>query len=381
MRGRNVSLTPWGGGPEPADHEFIRRLFRRWDTEGQKALTLQNLVTGFAQVKGTHDIMANIAYFFDLYDDDQDGKVDRESILKMSEAFLFLGRKGLDIPTLHSPAPKQPGGDMHASKDEQFLSAVSSFIKRAFEYADPDGLANMEVRRRDPEAEEASKAMEAFAIGDSDEEEDLVDLGGSKTPSKSRSRANTLDPKKEVLNLPPVPSEDKPHTHAANLALDPAHPLFISLPTFRMVILADEILESFFDCGFSHTFHLADAPIAPALSLTTFTNLGRTAALATGAATSATAGVILPPSKGLRGMLDNIVSDGMRMAGEVRRRMEEAQREVERASGPREDDDEEEKGEGDGKSVLSNDMDLLEDAVAEGVKREKGEEVVEGSKQ
>ena len=45
------------------------------------------------------------------------------------------------------------------------------------------------------------------------------------------------------------------------------------------------------------------------------------------------AGGVVPPSKGLRGMLDNIVTDGMRVASEVRRRMEEAGRELDRASG------------------------------------------------
>lgn len=85
----------------------------------------------------------------------------------------------------------------------------------------------------------------------------------------------------------------------------------------------------------------------------------------------------MPPGKGLRGMLDNIVSDGMRVASEVRRRMEEAGRELDRANAPgKEDDgdgddeeDEQEGGKGYGsdtgrRSVRSVDMDLLEGAEA-----------------
>jgi hypothetical protein len=166
---------------------------------------------------------------------------------------------------------------------------------------------------------------------------------------------------KMVLSLPPVPSETKPNTHAANLALDPAHPLFISLATFRMVILADETLESFFDTGFANTFHLADQPI-PANSssfsnLTTFANLGgiRSAvASASAGVGAAVGGAVAAPglatnSRGLRGFMDGIVNDGMRVAGEVRRRMEEMQRELDSASVPRgqdgdEDDEDDEKG-------------------------------------
>jgi len=387
MRSRSISLNAWGAGPEPTDHEFMRRLFRQWDTEHQKSLSLQNLVKGFSQVKATRDIMTNIAYFFDLYDDDADGKVDRDGILKMSEAFLFLGRKGLDMPELRSPmAPKKPG-EIEASKDEQFLSAVSSFIKRAFEYADPDSIANMTISRQQTEnlSKQEPKAIEQFAIGDDDdeeeEEEDRVDLDEKpKSPTNENGEQASSD---EVINLPPVPSESKPHTHAANAALDPAKPLFISLPTFRMVILADEVLESFFDTGFANTFHLADQPIPSSASslasLTTFTNLGRPAE-----SIPRHPGIILPPNKGLRGMLDGIVSDGMRVAQEVRRRMEEAQRELDRASaagaGAAQEDDDDDDDEDDDyrdektpandperRSVFSSDRDLLDTAEVEEV--------------
>src|ERR1035437_7696646 len=77
VRRNQQSLSPWGhGNPEPADHEFMQRLFRRWDVDMNSALTLQNVVTGLAHIKGKGDIMGSITYFFELYDDDGDGKVD-----------------------------------------------------------------------------------------------------------------------------------------------------------------------------------------------------------------------------------------------------------------------------------------------------------------
>ena len=77
-------------------------------------------------------------------------------------------------------------------------------------------------------------------------------------------------------------------------------------------------------------------------------------------------------------MLDNIVTDGMRVAAEVKRRMDDAQREFEKANdmGPqrhRDDEDEEEydadmgneAGSAERRSVREHDRDLLDGAEAE----------------
>ena len=87
----------------------------------------------------------------------------------------------------------------------------------------------------------------------------------------------------------------------------------------------------------------------------------------------------MPPAKGLRGVLDNIVSDGMRVATEVRKRVDEAQREMERNAVARPhtnsmdddaDDEEERSGEVEAdrrslRSVRERDRELLEGAEAE----------------
>ncbi|KAL9098708.1 MAG: hypothetical protein Q9163_005676 [Psora crenata] len=82
------------------------------------------------------------------------------------------------------------------------------------------------------------------------------------------------------------------------------------------------------------------------------------------------AGGIVPPTRGLRGVLDNIVQDGMRVATEVRKRVDDVGRELERSTLHREsevDDDEPGAygGEADRKSVREGDRDLLEGAEAE----------------
>jgi TBC1 domain family member 8/9 len=378
-------MSQWGSGPEPTDHEFMRRLFRRWDTDMTDSLNLQNVVTGFAQVKGTKDVMSNISYFFELYDDDADGRVDREGILRISEALLFLSRRGLgdSASPSTSVADFQSGGspERRDNRDEQFLSSISAFIRRCFEYADPDHPSNQ--GNASSHHDDMDNKDDNFAIG-TDDEDDLIDLksepatpAGKPTSPTSASHhvkspltpvPSNIDP----LSEPPTsatPSKSNPAARtekakAANLALDPNKPLYITLPTFRMVILADEILEQFFEIGFSSSFRLADAPppshASSSSNLTTFSNAGRHASgagMGIGGTVGGAGAGIVPPGKGLRGMLDNIVSDGMRVAAEVKRRMDEAQREMDREAKHGRDDEEE-----DEEPPSARDRDLLEGA-------------------
>lgn len=363
---RTRSMSPWGSGPEPTEHEFMQRLFARWDCDGAGSLSLQNVVGGLAPIKGDRDLMSSISYFFELYDDDSDGKVDREGILRISEALLFLSRRGLSSPT-SSVVEAEIGPDgQPRNKDEQFLGAVSAFIRRCFEYADPDHPS------RQAEADTAEN-LDKFALGDDEdeeeEEEDLMNLEDTEAPKDPASQEEPTEVSLRSAAEDSIlarPSDNtfgqtkKPQAAAANAALDPSSPVHITLPTFRMLVLADETLEHFFDSGFANSFHLADAPL-PSSTITSQSLLGQQqqSLLSASAAKEAMpalspggagAGVV-PPGKGLRGMLDNIVTDGMRVASEVRRRMDEAQKEIDKGASTRgtedDSDDEEEEGVGD----------------------------------
>lgn len=367
-RSRSFSVSPWGtGNSEPADHDFMQRLYGRWNIDDQDGLSLQNVVSGLANVKGTTDIMTSITYFFELYDDDQDGKVDREGILRISEALLFLTRRGLGdslAPSASSIGPilgEEPNGKPPNS-DERFLSSVSAFIRRCFEYADPDHPQNQPAEKTNTATDHSPliSGLESFSIGDSDDDDaDLIDLGPSPKP------VTTPLPKQQTTSSQSKRSPSNPTS--ANLALDPANPLHITLPTFRMVILADELLQQFFESAFPNSFYLSTSPLTPnASTLTTFSTPSHPS--------SAPTRVVVPPAKGLRGVLDTIVSDGIRVAGEVRKRVDEASREFERsatgksATSAAEDEDEEGGGYGgdaERRSVREADRDLLDGAEAD----------------
>jgi hypothetical protein len=356
----------------------MQRLFRRWDVDMNSALTLSNVVTGLAHIKGTRDIMGSITYFFELYDDDGDGKVDREGILRISEALLFLSRRGLEGSLTPSESPgATPQEGPHGTSNERFLSSVSAFIRRCFEYADPDHPQHQkEVAEEVEEADDDMPQPDSFGIGDdSDEEEDLLDLNPSEN-GKSKKLPKTPGNKRTSQR-----SVSKQQSEAANAALDPSNPLHITLPTFRMVVLADELLEQFFESSFPTSFHTLDSAtdtvISRSSNLTTFANLGfaRSPSIVPGVGGSGSAGAV-PPGKGLRGVLDNIVTDGMRVAAEVRRRVDEAQKDIEKNALQRDEDEEEEEivdyskpgpsaRDADRRSVRSEDRDLLEGADAE----------------
>jgi hypothetical protein len=256
QQGQQRNLTP---SSPPADHDFLTRLFTRWDTDLSSSLSLSNIVVGLADIVGRRkDLMHNITYWFELYDTDGDGRVDREGILKVSEALLFVTRRG--------------------PEEERVLGAVSGFIRRCFEYADPDN----------------------------------------------------------ERSAPLIPVESP--KEVANVALNPSAPLSITLPTFRMVILADEVLESFFDSGFAESFHLLSAPSLPIEA----------------AAEVRSAAGYLPTAKGIRGVLDGLVDEATRVANEVRRRIEDV-----------EDGEEEEEGEDGGAAGRERDEEVLKGAEAE----------------
>jgi Ca2+-binding EF-hand superfamily protein len=379
--------------PEPTDHEFMQRLYRKWNVEDKAGLSLQDVVTGLAKVKTARDIMTSISYFFELYDDDGDGRVDREGILRISESLLFLSRRGLEgslTPTLTTESYHDEIGNLEQEKrgnmNERFLNSVSDFIRRCFEYADPDHPHN----RAHTEGEKGDN--DAFSIGDDEEQEDLLDLKES-APAPSSPKKSTNLPTAPKATTGPVSTDgqrkiSKAETEAANLALDPANPLYINLPTFRMVILADEILEQFFESSFPASFRLSESgtessqKASTASNLTTFTSFGVSRS---SAGTSSAA--MVPPGKGLRGVLDNIVTDGMRVAAEVKRRMDEAQRELEKNATARDEYDDDEDGEDGGRasesyggdaerrSVREGDRDLLTGADAE-IETEKEREKV-----
>lgn len=251
-------------------HDLVYRLFKRWDSQLMGALSLGDVLAGLDRLVD-NDLMTQMSYFFELYDEEGEGEVDKEGILLMSEGLLFLTRPWRESPIImdrqsserlrtsrekydewfaKSREAEEGGAEVlskppvlltvEAVQHEQsirYLSAVSNFIQRSFEYATP-------------------KVVEgASQDGEND--------------------------------------EHKSH----NTALDPSSPLFMNLATCRMVLLADETLEMLFSESLQQAVHLT-------VTGTGSDNLSRTKRAAVT----------------LRAVFDGIVND---VASEVRRRIDD----------------------------------------------------------
>ncbi|CAL9737548.1 GTPase-activating protein GYP2 [Monosporozyma servazzii] len=260
---------------------FLRILFHNWDSAKLHELTLNDIVSGLDKLV-TPDLLEAINYIFSLYDSDNDGELQREEVLQLSEGLLLLtepwksGRL-IDILTKRSleddiaeriaqeklqqnadeqkielPTNYEVDEDKYKNEQsERYLHAASNFLQRSFEYATTLDVAD---------------EINLIDLSDYEEEET------EESQEKKEKRAVSLK---------------------ANAALDPTRPKVLDLANFRMIILADETYELFF----AKTLRS---------SITVDKKFGSNN----------------DRGKALRGMFDGIIADGRRVAEQVRRRVD-----------------------------------------------------------
>ncbi|OAV99947.1 hypothetical protein PTTG_01439 [Puccinia triticina 1-1 BBBD Race 1] len=179
------------------DHEMIDRLFRAWDRSQKGSLSLQDIVLGLGQFM-FNDLMANMQTFFSLHDGDKDGYLTKDEVLQLSESLLFIFRN-------------EPG--------DHYLAAVSKLMQNSFEYA--DAMQKESLKNQEPDSKDNAPA-----------ETDAVQQEGA------------------------GPTEAVVPTEEAKPSKNPD--AYLGLSTFRMCVLADELLESFFETDFTQSWKLSD---------------------------------------------------------------------------------------------------------------------------
>jgi hypothetical protein len=305
------------------EEDFVCRLFRRWDTQLQGQLSLGDIVHGIDRLV-EDDLMTSIANFFELYDDDGTGRLDRNIILRMSEGLLFLTRPWRQGPAIFDEisvkrleASRERYNQWEQQLQQHQQQQDESGIDAKFKELPPPPVVDIEMVRQEQSARYLS-AVSNF-IQRAFEYSTIMDESAKEDSSSNRDDA--------------LSSHDSPKHEDSNQANDPKRPIFINLATFRMVILADETLELFFTSSLRNTVRLDEAGTGYLdMSLSK-----RPSAAAT-----------------LRSVFDGIISDGMRVAGEVRRRIDELDKQ------PKPQDEEEE--EADNLAVKQADRDLLDDS-------------------
>ncbi|KAK4054839.1 hypothetical protein OIV83_000763 [Microbotryomycetes sp. JL201] len=180
----------------PVDHQLLDRLFRLWDSSSKGGLTFQDLVTGLDGVL-FNDLMSNIAWFFSVHDSDGDGYLTKDEVLQVSESLLASAAWNAREIDGQYIFRNEPG--------DRYLGSVSNLLQNLFEYA------------------ESTKPEENPPLD--------VNLARSPDPDTGRPRGRTI------------------------VAEDPDRP-YLALATFRMCILADSLLEEFFEADLSNSWRL-----------------------------------------------------------------------------------------------------------------------------
>lgn len=161
------------------------------------ALTSQDVISGLDTVL-FNDLMQNVSWLFTLYDADKDGYLTKDEVLQVSEALL-----------VRSPAGKCAGPELTRARSQfifrnepgdRYLGSISNMLQNLFEYGE-----------------------------------------STKPPAKPQDGNQPAD-------SPEIQSTE----WADN---DPNRP-FLSHATFRMCILADALLEDFFDSDLTNSWRL-----------------------------------------------------------------------------------------------------------------------------
>lgn len=269
-------------------HDFVYRLFNRWDSQMLGVLTLQDVCAGFDSLIQS-DLMAAMAYFYDLYDESGSDKLDREGILKMSEGLLFLTR-----PFREGLTPVLDVSSLKRLKDNKEAIANAVHHNQAVHEArEHERLKQEAAEAEETRSMRSQKSRETLREKKEEKKEDEADDDSASAVSAAAS-ATAATAALELMDVPaelkvetlrheqsvrylsavsnfinrafeyatPEPADEasssvpsSPNT-THNRALDPARPVYISLATFRMVVLADETLETLFACSLQQSVHL-----------------------------------------------------------------------------------------------------------------------------
>lgn len=132
------------------NHDFIKRLFKKWDTRNAGRLVLADVVAGLDALCQP-DMLELMNYLFSLYEDpEQPEYVSESGIVAMSEAILLMMHPwcqndikldGITLKELEQEDEVTPE-DLEMFKQQQstrYLNTMSTFIKNALEQEDIPG--------------------------------------------------------------------------------------------------------------------------------------------------------------------------------------------------------------------------------------------------
>lgn len=266
-------------------NNFLRRLYNNWSDESDE-MHLDTLVEGLNKLVD-RDLMNALSNFFALYDVDKTGRISKETVLELAEDLIFITtpwREGLIFDTIANRELEDQIAERLVQRRQQ-LKEQGVELNDDAEIALPDEVKFDEEKWKTKQSVRYLSASSSFlqlafkyAQPYEDPDAPLINLDDDANDSSSNKKLDSI-------------------TH--NKALDPTHPVYITASMFRMVILANETYSSFFENQFWKSFEL-DSP----------GNMEN--------------GVFGGMVGNIRGMVNNVMADGARVATQVRKKMDEA---------------------------------------------------------
>lgn len=260
---------------------FLKRLYNSWCDENQE-MKLKTLVLGLDKMV-EKDLMNALSNFFALYDSDKTGRISKETVLELAEDLIFITtpwREGLIFDDIANRELEDQIAERLVQRRKQ-LKEQGVEIDENAEIALPDEVKFDEDKWKTKQSVRYLAASSSF-----------LQLAFKYAQPYEDPHAPLIDLDDEVPNK-------KLESITHNKALDPTHPVYITASMFRMVILANETYSSFFEHQFWKSFDL-EKP-------------GNTD-------NSVFGGMV----GNIRGMVNNVMADGARVATQVRKKMDEA---------------------------------------------------------
>lgn len=259
---------------------FLKRLYTAWSDEtGQ--MSLESLSLGLDKMV-ERDLMNLLSNFFSLYDPEKLGRIPKEVVLELAEDLIFITtpwREGLLFDSIANR-------ELEDSIAEKIVQRRQALISQGVEIDDDTEITLPDEVKFDEEKWKTKQSVRYLSASSS-----FLQLAFKYAQPYENPDAPLID-----LEL----SDNKTmKTISHNMALNPNNKVYITPSMFRMVILANETYSSFFENQFWQSFDL-DSPATSDQSIF--------------------GGMI----GNIRGMVNNVMADGARVANQVKKKMDDA---------------------------------------------------------
>ncbi|GME67245.1 unnamed protein product [[Candida] boidinii] len=267
----------------PEQTKFLDRLYNAWSNE-ENVMTLETLCLGLDKLLDS-DIMTTLSNYFSLYDTEKKEKINRETILQVAEDLILITapwRDGLLFDEITNKA-------IESEIAAKIVERQKWLKENNIEEEDTDSIHIPSEVKFNQEKWQIKQSERYFASNSN-----FLKLSFQYAQPDEDPNTPLIDLEDTGITKP-KPDESFQEKLKHNIALDPSNPMYISLPMFRMVILSDTTYESFFAETLRKSIHVDDEVDTK-----------------------------LDMYKNIRGMFNNFLADGRRVAIEVKRRMDDA---------------------------------------------------------